>query len=1126
MADTPARMRQLQATQADWDTTDPVLLDGEIGFASDIQRFKVGPGQWSSLPFWDDPNNPEDGKTYALQDNFWINASPYQDYSGDLNTLTPNDLVSHYRLVEPIDNKWTDASLTGNFITHFEYDSGTAVQVAYAYTPQDEGTNVIYNRVRRSGVWGRWITNTAYSPDQYVGDLNDLVSGGSFQIGLPLGNGVVNGWSTAGFGDVLQHTNINSTTALQLGYELVADNEPEIWMRTYASGVWTDWFENKFGLQVSESDIVDLDRVRWRNTWIGGQQYEVNDMVVSDGYLAVANTVTTDNPVPQSSGDPSYLLPTTPGWVTDTFVGAVQSGQQYTVQPGELYRVTKYRFWVPTGAAITDYKFALFLSDQTDPDNITNSIIAAFDGSQLQEGWNEYDALNEKLLGEGATFVVYLQSSNESSTNQVNVTGTYLRDANSNNAAPATGEWLTDLGNTELRINVQNAEGGDNSATLAGIVAGSDLSVIDDADGGANSYQNYRVLSVTNNGTWFEYAVVALDTGPSGAPGVGTVCSFSAAVPVVASTDYTFIVDQYAGNAGVAGLLRLGNGAMVESQNAFGVDLQFDVLTASPDWDIAAITSGGVGGSDGGGGSGGASVWYADNAPAEAVVGDLWYKTLDPVGLYVKTDDGTSTQFVQTNGATIDGDFVAKAGDVMTGNLTIPDAIADSHAASKGQVDSAITGFAVAKAGDVMTGALNIETDAAVSKLFLKVTDWTPGDGGPFVENTLRYLDQTGAETARVGHSGTNAGSFLVETNQSSMYLRAPDTVQLQAGGATQMIAWPDRIEIPEGYTLDIENSMAMRIGYGASAGLGYIEFHGDGGTGGRTAYIQGRSSGDVGLRLRDDVDGSQIDIGSNIGDITYSSANRHLFRTDGSGTSLVNMDGTKMTVNGNVEVAVGGAYTLDVRSTNAQGMRIGYNAGGSVGKYIGFYGTGTTSRTGYLQSSSDEMRIRNDASSVNWDFDSTGRLVAKGITANTSTDGAIVTPGRIQANGVYNTTTTAAANVAVNSLGLFSRSTSSAKYKTKVKKIGVTKSGPLIDKLKPVTFQFNPTLCEGEGDEHCVEPSQMLAGFIAEETNDALTALGVDAPDEENYDSRAVLALAVAEIQQLRKRLAKLEGK
>ena len=708
-ATTAARLRHLQGTDAEWAATDPVLLDGEPAFSSDLKRFKVGPGLWSSLKYWGDPDAPQDGFPYAFQDGQWIKTTAYLDFTGDLNTISRSG-ITHYRLVEPVTNAWFDYAAKSSFVTHMEYDTNEAIQIGYAYNEPDETTHVTYQRVRRGGVWGQWYTNAGYSPQPFVADLNDLASGGTFQLSFPLGNGVTNAWPSAGFGDIIQHTNINGTTAMQVGFELRAAGEPQIWMRSLASGVWLDWVENKFGFEVSESDIADLNRVRWRNAWLGGTEYVKNDMVVSSGYLAVANTTTSDSPVPDPSGDAVFQLPTVPSWATDTYTGVFEGGQRYTVPSGSLYRVQQYRFWVPTGCAVANYSYALFVIDEADPTNLRTELVVSVSGDQVTEGWNTYDNLSGSLLSSGSAFAVYLQSINSASNTTWNADWTREGDSNAN--PPSEGFWLTNANDTAIRFNMIDLDTTNQSTNLGLVTAGTDILVIDTADGGANIYQQFRVTDVTDNGTWWEFAVVSLETGPGGSPGVGAACTATFTIPVAAGTQYTSIADYYASDPYVSGVYSEGDTGAVQNQDAYGVDIQVLELTASPDWDIAAITEGGVlGGVPGEGGSGGSAVWYGDNEPSEAIVGDLWYRSLNPTGLFVKTDDGDSEQWVQTNGVSVSGDYLPRDGTLpMLAPLPTVAATADAHAPTWGQVKAQVGDY-LPLTGGTLSGALNINGD-------------------------------------------------------------------------------------------------------------------------------------------------------------------------------------------------------------------------------------------------------------------------------------------------------------------------------------------------------------------------------------------------------------------------------
>lgn len=739
MATQPARMRQLQATEADWIAADPILLDGEIAFSSDVRRYKVGPGVWSALEYWSDITAPQDGNIYAIQNGTWINAVGYMDYSGNLNAINSIGNIN-YRLVDPITNGWLGMADHGNHLIHMQWDDDAAVQIGFAWNTIDNTTHVLYQRVKRAGVWGVWTTSSAYNPQPYIGDLNTLASGGTFQITGPLGNGVLNAWPTAGFGDVIVHTNIDSVTAMQVGYELKTAGEPQIWMRTMAVGVWGEWYENKFGFEISEDDIVDLNRMRWRNAWQAGVEYVKNDTVVSSGYLAVANTATLDSPVPQPSGDPTYSLPTDPAWATLSENDSVQYGAKVTVPDGTIYDADQIRFWVPVGAAVAGYSFNVYYVDVTDPDNSDSTLIKSFTGDQLQEGWNAISNSVIPLLTGGTAFILYVQAINSSGT--TTWSANWTRGGSQNNAAPPAGQWVSNNNNSEVYISITDMDAGNQAVNLGSVVPGTELNFFDINDGGSNIYQKYTVTLVEDSGTYYTFGVVPLESGPQGAP--NAACTLTATIPIPGATDYVSLAGYYATNDNISGIYQIGEQPIVEDENAYGIDLQFIELIASPDWDIAAISGTSLGGTGGGsGGGGGSAVWYSDTVPSDAEVGDLWYKSTAPVGLYVLTDDGNSTQWVQTNGLTVAGDYVERAGDTMTGNLIVPDGAAPAHAVNKGQMD----------AGDAAVAAY------VDSELGSAVSNFLPLSGGTMTGNLFT-----------ISHFNLSSGSYLRGRDSAENY--------------------------------------------------------------------------------------------------------------------------------------------------------------------------------------------------------------------------------------------------------------------------------------------------------------------------------------------------------------------
>ena len=103
----------------------------------------------------------------------------------------------------------------------------------------------------------------------------------------------------------------------------------------------------------------------------------------------------------------------------------------------------------------------------------------------------------------------------------------------------------------------------------------------------------------------------------------------------------------------------------------------------------------------------------------------------------------------------------------------------------------------------------------------------------------------------------------------------------------------------------------------------------------------------------------------------------------------------------------------------------------------------------------------------------------------------------RIQQNGIlksvqtYNSTTSAGANINVDSAGQFKRSTSSGKYKTNVETIEDSYSDALLN-CRPVWYR---STCEGDNPDHG------WWGFIAEEVAEIDPRLVQWRTSESSYD-------------------------
>jgi hypothetical protein len=146
------------------------------------------------------------------------------------------------------------------------------------------------------------------------------------------------------------------------------------------------------------------------------------------------------------------------------------------------------------------------------------------------------------------------------------------------------------------------------------------------------------------------------------------------------------------------------------------------------------------------------------------------------------------------------------------------------------------------------------------------------------------------------------------------------------------------------------------------------------------------------------------------------------------------------------------------------------------------------------------------------------GRLLMGEITPATSIDHSICTPGRLQSDGTYSITTASAANVFISTEGLFSRSTSSLKYKTDVEDAELSYSEALVYGSRPVWYR---SLSESDPSDYS------YWGFIAEEVAEIdprMVHWGDDGPEGVQYDRYVVHLVGV--IQKQQQRLDALEAR
>jgi hypothetical protein len=317
-------------------------------------------------------------------------------------------------------------------------------------------------------------------------------------------------------------------------------------------------------------------RMNWNGVWAQGT-YHQGDVVLDGIYTMIANKTTTDRAAPQNSGAASWVLPDTPVWTDQAQSAVVWSGHTYTFNTyGYLQGV---RIWVPVLSGVTNYRTVL----------LSNGAYRTIEEPVLnQDAWTVL-SVGSTLVSPGDVLLVYLDSLNSGS--DTTIVGGWVRGANSNTLEPANQNWNHSNNNDTVRIDFDDLDSIGRQTELESIVAGSSLSFVE--NGFPDRNVSYRVLSVTTGTTSVIYSVVLLDTGPAGEPLVGADCNFTGTVPVPSPTDYVELPADGTEPtwAAVEGFLAFDEvNQNVPVTNRYGVDINFQPISLSPDWDVVSLS--------------------------------------------------------------------------------------------------------------------------------------------------------------------------------------------------------------------------------------------------------------------------------------------------------------------------------------------------------------------------------------------------------------------------------------------------------------------------------------------------------------------------------------------------------
>jgi len=319
----------------------------------------------------------------------------------------------------------------------------------------------------------------------------------------------------------------------------------------------------------------------WENEWAPGS-YNENDIVRDGAWTMVANKDTDDRAAPQPEGDASFLYPDNPAWNNLSFTGLVETGFRI-FNITDAFLISGFRVWIPDISATAHYRIVTI-------DNITGVIDARniFEGDAFGNiGWHQAD-IAPQFFVPGDDLTVFLQAQNSSGTTVIANPFVFIGASNQEND-PLDGNCERTNNNSGFRISNTDRNDVDVTADNASVIPGTIIRIEQDSD--PLAFIEYEVIFETDFTTYFFYDVALRTTGINGEPDTLSDVTVTYNIPIAAPTKYVVLPGHLGNFPELDGLFRFDEGPLINNQDGNGIDVFFQQYTASPDWDLLAVTS-------------------------------------------------------------------------------------------------------------------------------------------------------------------------------------------------------------------------------------------------------------------------------------------------------------------------------------------------------------------------------------------------------------------------------------------------------------------------------------------------------------------------------------------------------
>lgn len=314
----------------------------------------------------------------------------------------------------------------------------------------------------------------------------------------------------------------------------------------------------------------DMPGMMWRGQWSAGQ-YDYQNVVRSGPWTSVViNPMGTTAPPEPQPATTAWFLPESPTWES---VSASFQTLRTAVRISVPGWITSVRSWDPLEANVV-YDVGVRFAPGTAWEREV-WLIEGQPSDPSYDGWNPIPLPEPLFVQPGVIVDVVRVARNLSNVSDNLTMYQYIKPGNT--LAPNSGQVVQSGKDPGLlRVSKTGADSVDNSAMLMTVRQDCEISVSD---------QRWVVQSAADMGTWVDFRVTpAVQSSLVGYEAF----TFSVFSPAVAA--YRRIADYFAGNPGVQGLVRIDEGSVGLTEDAYGIDAEFEPMNLSTDWEIMSYS--------------------------------------------------------------------------------------------------------------------------------------------------------------------------------------------------------------------------------------------------------------------------------------------------------------------------------------------------------------------------------------------------------------------------------------------------------------------------------------------------------------------------------------------------------